>query len=333
MKIKAQNHNYQVKIKSGLISQIKLRDNCIVITDQNVKKYYGKYFKKYSVLTIRAGEKSKRFQTIENLAEKLLALGADRNTTLIALGGGVVGDITGFLASIYMRGIEFIQIPTTLLAMVDASVGGKTGVDLKSGKNLLGSFHQPRAVYIDPAVLKILPKKEYLNGLAEVIKHGIINGRFFKWLEQNKKSIKQMDLKVLEQMITKNVIIKKAIVEQDEKENGQRAILNLGHTFGHAIESLSNYKISHGEAVAKGIIKAAELSNLKTIKNVKELFKFFSIKYLWPESNKFTAKDVVNNMKVDKKTKDKSITLILPVKLGKVKIYKNYDEKEILKVL
>lgn len=310
--VKTKSKAYPIFIKNNLIKKIKLPKNSVIISDSNVKRIYGKYFKKNKIIYFSAGEKNKSFSTIIRLAEQLIKIGADRNTTLVSLGGGVVGDITGFLASIYMRGIPFIQIPTSLLAMIDASIGGKTGIDLPSGKNLLGTFHQPQAVYIDPLALKTLPKKEFYNGMAEVIKHGVIDGGLFYWLEKNKELIKNQDTKILEKLIYQNILVKKKIVEQDEKEKNIRAVLNLGHTYGHAIEKLSKYKIPHGHAIAIGLTQVA-----KKLPKVINLLKYFNLPIIIP--NKFKTKDILKVMRSDKKKKNNKITLIIPKKIGHVK--------------
>jgi len=326
LNIKTKFVKYPIIVHHGLIKSVKLLKNGIIITDKNVKKIYGKYFRKNKILAIDPGENSKKLKIIEQLAEQLIKLKANRQTILVALGGGVVGDITGFLAAIYMRGINFIQIPTTLLSMVDASIGGKTGVNLKSGKNLIGSFYQPQAVYIDPQVLQTLPEKEFQNGIAEVIKHGVIDGKLFFWLEKNKEKIKNKDPKILEQLIYKNVLIKKKIIAQDEKEKNIRAILNLGHTFGHAMETLSNYKISHGQAVAIGLAVASQREE-----KIINLLSYFGLTTRIPK--KMDVKKIVEIMRADKKNQSNKITVVIPEKIGKVKIVKNYPIKKIISCL
>ncbi len=208
-----------------------------------------------------AGEASKNINTCLDIAEKLLERGADRETCLIALGGGVVGDMVGFIASVFMRSIPYIQIPTTLVAQVDSSIGGKTAVDLPCGKNLLGTFYQPGAVFADLSFLDTLPEKEFNNGLAEIIKYGVIEDeKMFRALEDNMEAVKQKDAVLLLKLVENCCRIKKSIVEIDEKEQGLRRILNFGHTLGHALEALSKYKITHGEGVALGMIAAARIS-------------------------------------------------------------------------
>jgi 3-dehydroquinate synthase len=214
------------------------------------------------VIEIPAGEASKSVDTVVDVARQLLKLKASRQSLLVALGGGVVGDITGFVASIYMRSVPYVQIPTTLLAQVDSSVGGKTGVDLPEGKNLLGTFYQPRAVYIELSFLKSLSDKDFANGLAEIIKYGIIgdNG-LFDTLEAEKDRIRDRDPELIQTMVARSCEIKAEIVEMDEKELGLRRILNFGHTLGHALEAASDYILFHGEAVAIGMVAASRISH------------------------------------------------------------------------
>src|SRR5215475_6285052 len=214
------------------------------------------------VLEMPEGERHKRLATVEALSEKLSGFGADRHAVIIAFGGGVAGDVAGFLASMYMRGIEFVQIPTTVLAQVDASVGGKTGVNLKAGKNLIGAFWQPRAVLIDPGVLSSLSDREYRAGLYEALKCGVIgNPDLFREFEQNHDAIATRDPATVERLIAESVRLKAHVVSVDEKENDLRRVLNFGHTIGHALEAETNYRaLLHGEAVAWGMIAAARVA-------------------------------------------------------------------------
>ena len=241
----------------------------VIVTDSNVNRLYGQTMLdalteaglKASIMEIPAGESSKNISTVMDIAGRLLACGADRGTLLIALGGGVVGDLTGFIASVYMRSVPYIQIPTTLVGQVDSAIGGKTAVDLPQGKNLLGTFYQPRAVFADLNFLDTLPEKEFNNGLAEIIKYGIIEDeKMFKLLEENMDAVKSRDSAHLLKIIETCCRIKKSIVEIDEREQGLRRILNFGHTLGHALEAVSDYALSHGEGVALGMIAAAKLS-------------------------------------------------------------------------
>jgi len=268
--------SYEIRIGNGILDRMMLllaknykAARYGIITDSIVNKLYGQTMldamsqagMKASMLEIPTGESHKNMATVMDLAARLLAEGADRGTMLIALGGGVVGDLTGFVASIYMRSIPYVQVPTTLVGQVDSSIGGKTAVDLPQGKNLLGTFHQPRAVFADVNFLKTLPEKEFRNGLAEMIKYGVIEDeKLFKMLESEMEEVKSREPERLLKMIETCCRIKKSIVEIDEREQGLRRVLNFGHTLGHALETLSNYDLSHGEGVALGMIAAAKLS-------------------------------------------------------------------------
>jgi 3-dehydroquinate synthase len=233
--------------------------NAVIITDNNILKIYGKSFQDFPVLSIIPGEKSKILETINDLAGKLLNLGIDRNGFIIGIGGGVVCDIAGFLASVYMRGIRFGFVSTSLLSQVDASVGGKNGVNVGVVKNILGNFNQPDFVICDPEMLKTLPDEEYLSGLAELIKNGIIcDAGLVEVIEQNIEPILKRESLLLKRLITKSIEIKASVVRDDEREKGNRMILNFGHTFGHAIEAKTGQK--HGFAVAAGMILAADIS-------------------------------------------------------------------------
>lgn len=240
-----------------------------IVTDSNVGKLYGKKLLNdlqnkniYAhLITFPAGEKHKNRKTKEMIENEMLDLALGRDTCIIALGGGVVGDLAGFVAATYMRGIPYIQIPTTLLAMVDSSIGGKVGIDTMHAKNVIGAFYQPKKVIIDLNFLKTLPKSELINGLAEIVKLALIKDKdFFHFLEKNIDKILGYDLNALKQTIKRCCEIKASIIVQDEKEKGLRRILNYGHTIGHAIESALNYKISHGHAIAIGMSYAAKLS-------------------------------------------------------------------------
>jgi shikimate kinase / 3-dehydroquinate synthase len=229
----------------------------VVITDSNVGPLYAGRIEAQAVLTMPAGEQHKTLATVARFYDQLLAAGIDRSATIVALGGGVVGDVAGFVAATYLRGLNFVQCPTSLLAMVDASVGGKTGVDLPQGKNLVGAFKQPQAVLADLDTLTTLPPAELSAGMAEVIKHGLIaNPDLFGRLEMDDGRWTIVDAAVIATAIQ----VKRDVVEADPFEQGQRALLNLGHTFGHAIEQVSGYGVGHGQAVAMGLVAAANLS-------------------------------------------------------------------------
>lgn len=307
-------------------------DNTVfLITDTRVKRLYGRkwervlsrYFRLHWIV-IPDGETQKNLKTCETIWTRLSELGCHRQSCLVALGGGVVGDITGFVAATYMRGIDFIQIPTTLLAMVDSSVGGKTGVDLKTGKNLVGAFHQPKAVFILTDFLTTLPKEEFRSGMAEVIKYGIIGDKAL-WVLLMKKSsaIKNLDPLILSPMIRRCVALKASIVEKDEKEMNRRAILNYGHTLGHAVETLSRYKIKHGEAVAMGMVFAARLADAKRHSSQSlmaptiELLTLYGLPTTLPP---FAPSAYLRVIDKDKKSQGLNIKFILAQKIGKVDI-------------
>ena len=241
----------------------------VIITDSTVSTLHGARVQgvlremdlKADMIDFPAGEASKDIQTSLRIVVQLMEMGADRTSALIALGGGVVGDITGFVASIYMRGIPYIQVPTTLLAQVDSSIGGKTGIDLSTGKNILGTFYQPKGVFIDLAFLKTLKSQELKNGLAEVVKYGIIDDpELFDILEAKAKDIRKCKLDLLREIVIRSCRIKKGVVEIDEQERGVRRILNFGHTIGHAIETESGYTIPHGDAISMGMTASTIIS-------------------------------------------------------------------------
>ena len=265
------NGQYDVIVGEALLDQLQrfvpAISTAAIVTDSNVGPLYA-HTLSTPIITIPAGEQHKNLATVRTIYDKMLTLGLDRKATIIALGGGVVGDITGFVAATYMRGIDFVQCPTTLLAMVDASVGGKTGVDLPQGKNLIGAFKQPLAVIADLATLQSLPEAEFASGMAEVVKHGLIAGgdlwqKLSEWghegLHKQSQSL-ETQRPNLHSLIVEAIKVKQDVVISDPFEQGRRAILNLGHTFGHAIEQVSGYRLRHGEAVAIGLVAAANLS-------------------------------------------------------------------------
>lgn len=320
---------------------------CIVIADENVQKLYGAKIaqnlgdKLRFSLTLPAGESTKAFGHLQHICEEILQIGIDRQTLIIALGGGVIGDLAGFAASILLRGIPFIQVPTSLLAMVDSSVGGKTGINSASGKNLIGSFYQPDAVLIDTGVLSSLPCRQFNAGYAEVVKYAFINdATFFAWLIENKDAIFSLNVKIISQMIKTCCAQKAAIVAADEKEKGARALLNLGHTFGHALEAENNYgpELLHGEAVAIGMVLAFEFSCYLRlcpqgdvdavrdhIKAVGLPAQIQDIKSL----HNLTAEKMLKLMFKDKKVKQGRLRLILTKGIGKSFIAEDIDIKSL----
>ena len=337
-------------LQSGNLLKKYINNKKIIIIYDNYfdqKNSSNKYFEQFiqsikietfsiNLIGISGGDKTKSMSQLTNIIEKVLSFGIDRDTIIIAFGGGVVGDIAGFAASILLRGINFIQIPTTLLSQVDSSVGGKTGVNGKLGKNLIGAFHQPLAVIADTIILKSLPDRELKAGFSEVIKYGLIkNKEFFIWLEENCTKILNHDDLKLKKIIMKSCSIKSEIIQDDEKENGKRALLNLGHTFAHAIESFGNYdgKIIHGEAVAIGICMAFGFSyklgfcihsDLERVINIFQKSKLpTSLKDI-PELSISTS-EMMEKFKYDKKTRQGKLTFILNNKIGDSFIKQDVD--------
>ncbi|HQI24973.1 MAG TPA: 3-dehydroquinate synthase [Smithella sp.] len=317
-----------------------------VITDNIVGELYGKKFLtalkeiglNASLIDFPAGESSKTIKTVVDIAETLAVSGADRETCLIALGGGVVGDIAGFVASIYMRCVPYIQIPTTLVAQVDSSIGGKTGVDLPCGKNLAGTFYQPQAVMTSLHFLNTLPPKEFNNGLAEIIKYGVIDDeKMFASLEDIMTAVKSKDPKILLGVVEKCCQIKKSIVEIDEKEGGVRRILNFGHTIGHSLEAVSGYAITHGEGVAIGMVAAARLSaRMGYLKNneagrIETLIDQAGLPTRIPKT--LSGGKIVAQLKMDKKRKGAAIHFVLLKKIGLPFIHGNIEQKMIADVI
>ena len=345
--------SYPIIIREGLLSEIgtDLQNRSIakrygVIADEYVASLFGDTILESlaaggigaELITFPGGEASKNLDTIARLASALAQRGFDRQDGLLALGGGVTGDITGFLAATYMRGIPFVQVPTTLLAQVDSSVGGKTGVDIPEGKNLVGVFYQPRCVYIDSRVLSALPQSELLNGLAEVIKYGVIYDRtFFEFLETRRQNILALELPVLEEVIATCCAIKADVVEKDEREADLRRILNYGHTLGHAIEAASSYTLAHGSAVAIGMVAAAELGVLKGIlaadekARIRKLISDFGLPVEIPIE--LDRQEIISYLKTDKKTVGGRVFFVLPSTIGKVIITDAVEENHILRVL
>lgn len=284
------------------------------------------------------GEEYKSLAYTEKIYESLLKARLDRKSALIALGGGVIGDITGFAASTYMRGIDFIQVPTTLLAQVDSSVGGKTGVNHQLGKNMIGTFWQPRLVWVDTATLKTLPQREFLSGLGEVIKYGVIwDEEFFAYLEENRDKILQLDITALTHLIRRSCEIKSEVVSRDERESGLRAILNYGHTTGHAIETITGYtKYLHGEAVSVGMYLEAKLSQQlglidnKDVLRIKGLIDSYGLPSQLP--GEIEINDLIESMQIDKKTVGGKMHFVLPEKVGSVRIHSGIKAEDIKKL-
>lgn len=290
------------------------------------------------ILTFPAGEASKNLTLFAKLCSELAQRGFDRKDGIIALGGGVTGDLAGFIAASYLRGIAFVQIPTTLLAQVDSSVGGKTGVDIPEGKNLVGAFYQPKAVYIDTSVLKTLPKDEFVGGMAEVIKYGVIrDADFFQYLRDNREAALKSDRKVLEKIIRTCCQIKADVVAEDEHEADLRRILNYGHTIGHAVEAVSQFSIIHGKAVAIGMVAAARIAErmqLLSMKDCEEIYQILTDYDLPTEiPREFDRKLIKKYLYTDKKSIAGKISYVLPNKIGDVVITSDVDDSLVEEII
>lgn len=317
-----------------------------IITDENVANLHLSKLQSIlpnaETIITKAGETTKSFSSLEKIAEEILSKGVDRKSLIVAFGGGVIGDLAGFIASILLRGIDFIQIPTTLLASVDSSVGGKTAINSASGKNLIGSFYQPKLVICDLEFLKTLPKREMLSGYAEVVKYGFIfDEKFFEFLEKNHNKIFS-DEEVLKKIITRSCEIKAEIVGRDERESGERALLNFGHTFGHIFETETGYsnEILHGEAVALGMAMAAKMSQNFGFISPQEFARVTShlencgfvinpknIRKTWDVEN------LIRHLYKDKKNENQNLTFIVLKKIGAAEVKKSVALDDFKKVL
>lgn len=331
--------SYPIIIEKGIISRVAEEVSKVykgrkvfIVTDDNVNKYYGdkvvaslkgKDFE-VKLLSLEPGEKTKNFNILPSVYDALLDFNLTRSDLIIALGGGVIGDLTGFVASTYLRGIDFVQIPTSLLAQVDSSVGGKVAVDLERGKNLVGSFYHPKCVLIDPEVLNSLDKRFLIDGMGEVIKYGCIkDSKFFELLEKMENY--QQLMSYMEEVIHGCCDIKRKVVENDEKDKGERMLLNFGHTLAHAIEQHYNYeKYSHGEAVAIGMYEITKFSEAKglTKKGTAERIKNILVKYNLPYKMDVDLKELIEAINLDKKKMGNDLNLIILKEIGNSEIYK-----------
>ncbi|MFN2170296.1 MAG: 3-dehydroquinate synthase [Candidatus Promineifilaceae bacterium] len=343
--VKHPNGRYNVLIDSSILASVhefgKIKGPLAVITDSNVGPLYAEEIPADLLVTIPAGEPHKTLETVNQIYSQLLTAGLDRQGTIVALGGGVVGDVAGFVAATYMRGVDFVQVPTSLLAMVDASVGGKTGVDLPEGKNLVGAFKQPQAVLIDLATLSTLPESEFASGMAEVIKSGLIaDPQLFELVEKKVNQLNngaRADLAWLAEIVYGSVEVKRVIVEEDPYEKGRRAVLNLGHTFGHAVEQVSEYSIRHGEGVAMGLVAAAHLSaalgfcpvELET--RISEVLTSAALPVRIPAE--FKTEDIYLAMASDKKKAAGQLRFILLREVGDVFVSDQVSESQVMETL
>ena len=314
--------------------------DCLVVSNETVAPlYYDKLIadlegRNVTHINLPDGESYKTVATVQSLLDRLVESRANRDVAVIALGGGVVGDITGFAAACYMRGVDFIQVPTTLLAQVDSSVGGKTGVNHAQGKNLIGAFHQPQVVLIDTDTLGTLPDRELAAGLAEVIKYGAIcDLEFLGWLEGNMAGLVARDADAFGHAIRRSCELKAEVVSEDERETGRRAILNFGHTFGHAIEHCQGYgEWLHGEAVAAGMIMAARLSGLAGA-DVERLASLVAAAGLPVEPPAIAPDDWLHAMGMDKKVQGKKLRFVMLDALGESRVSSEYDNDRLNEIL
>jgi len=348
--LKINNNIYSINIESNSIvknlKKIIAKNNKIVFLIDRKVFYIFKKIKNYNnqkYLVIDCSEKIKSFNNYAKISEKILNFNIDRNTNIVAIGGGTIGDLSGFIASTILRGVDLILFPTTLLSQVDSSIGGKNGINTKSGKNLVGTFYQPKLVFIDPNVLKTLSKREILSGYAEIIKHSIINdSKFFDWLHKNSKKILSLNSRVLSEAIYRSITIKRKYVLRDEKENlnnnSSRAILNFGHTFGHALETYYNYnrKLTHGEAISIGMIIAANLSyKLKylPLDHLNKIKNHFKINNLYMSDENMFNEKIFKIIEKDKKNDNEKIKFVLIKKIGSAFLSNNLTLDKIKKIL
>ena len=350
--VRTPSASYDVEIGAGLLALIGARvdgllaggiragkQRAFVVTSPEIWRLWGEELAKgfpaeLTRLMVPAGEEHKRLATVERLAEELAQHGADRDSILIAFGGGVIGDMTGFLAAMYMRGIRYVGVPTTLLAQVDSSLGGKTGVNLAAGKNLVGAFHQPLAVYTDTATLSTLPAAELRAGLQESVKAGIIRDReLFAFLESESAAVLAGDREALTRVVAASVRVKADVVSADERESGVRMILNLGHTLGHAIEAATGYKqLLHGEAVAWGMIAAVGIAARRGMVSAEEAERMERVIRAYGPLHSFTADagELVALTAKDKKNRSGTRSFVLPVGIGEAVVVKDVSEAELM---
>lgn len=343
--------SYSIFIEEGLLAragellQPLIADRKVfILSDSVVWKLWGKQLSRslaphsLSVILVPPGERHKRLETVENIADQLALHGAERSSILLAFGGGVVGDMGGFAASVFLRGIDYIQIPTTLLAQVDSAIGGKTGVNLAVGKNLLGTFYQPKMVLSDPRVLKTLPERELRAGLFEAIKCAVIgNPTLFEFLSKNRRDILKGKPAALAQAIRACAALKALVVSKDEKEGDLRRVLNFGHTIGHALEAATRYRrFLHGEAIAWGMLAATRMALATDGLASSEADRIIELICSYgpvPSLGKVAAADICRHMAVDKKVHDGIIHFVLPRRIGEVTIVKGISHAQVARIL
>ena len=340
--VETPQHSYDAIVERGAVRRIAeflpaKHGKVFVVTTRDVWDLHGAAFAQIPHVPIffPGGETNKRLSAVEAMAEQMTAAGGDRSSIVVAFGGGIVNDTGGFLAAIFMRGVPVIQVPTTLLAQVDAAVGGKTGVNLVSGKNLLGSFHQPLAVLIDPDVLKTLPEREYRAGLYEIIKCGVIRDlKLFRLLDEGIAGVLAQDPEVVERIIADAVRIKAEVVSADEREGGLRRILNFGHTVGHALEAETKYsRFLHGEAVAFGMRAATVLAKHAAHLDPEEAEEIHRVIAKYgpiPTLDGISASNLAKRLVSDKKTIQGNVHFVLPTKIGEVTVVSGVDDQLVL---
>lgn len=351
IRVELGERSYTIHVQMGLLDKagflLPHASKVAIVTDSNVGPLYAERVK-YAIskadfcvqtITFPAGEDHKNRETLNFIHDKMFELGLDRASLVVALGGGVVGDIAGFAAATFMRGISYAQIPTTLLADVDSSVGGKTGIDHPHGKNMIGAFHQPSVVMIDPATLRTLPEQEVAAGMAEVIKYGVIrDAEFFEYLENNADAIKGLESEAIERVITVCCRIKAEIVAADERESGLRAILNYGHTLGHALEAITKYeRYRHGEAVAIGMNIAAKIARSlgmvddEFVERQARLVRAFDLPVDAPED--IDPEGLIQLLRADKKARGGRVRFVLPTRIGSVVVSENVTDDTVLSLV
>ncbi len=354
IRVELDERSYNIFIDSGILGEIgkilerfEFSPGIALVSNPTVHGLYGNIVSgslraaglEPAEIIIPDGEQYKNMESVGKIYEAMLRMRLDRKSVVVALGGGVIGDIAGFAASTYMRGVDFIQIPTTLLAQVDSSVGGKTGVNHLLGKNMIGTFWQPRLVWIDTDTLATLPRREFLAGLAEVIKYGVIwDADLFDFLAESREKILDLDRSSLMRIIGRSCEIKAEVVSRDERESGLRAILNYGHTVGHAVETVTEYRrFLHGEAVAIGMCLEARLSAAlgiigdREVDRIRHLVEAYGLPFELPADMGFA--DLYSSMQLDKKTVSGQLKFILPERIGSVTMRQGVSQEEIGKVL
>lgn len=350
--VKLKETSYPIHIGRGSIYQLKpeieklkLHKNILVVIDANVEKLFGKELHrifgeisaKVNYYILPSGEKSKSFQELNKIHSLLIENNYGRDSLIAAVGGGVTGDLAGFAAATFMRGVQYMQIPTTLLAAVDSSVGGKTGLNFKNTKNMIGAFYQPKLVIVDTAFISSLPEAELASGIGEIVKYGFLSDKtLFDYIEKNMSKIKDKDHDVIANIIYKSLLIKSQVVMQDEKESALRKILNLGHTFAHAYESETKFKIKHGQAVTAGVIAAIYLSNKMGLLEEDQLPGLLSLPMAILPPKKIVGlnkNNLINAMMHDKKNTDGKINFVLVRGVGQILINVEAGKKDILYAL